>query len=232
MTSRVAQASTWPPPGPVGSHEVEVVAGHVDALRVVGKPEPDHRALDVAELENVLVLHHLAHRRIRLVLAGNRAGSHGIEVTVDAQRVRRGEIAEPGVERLHEPGVVERVGELEMARRLEEGEDGERRPALGLDGVDGAVERGAEERPLEGDHLAVARVERAQPEVAVLPKLAEGDVAVVRAVEQRLDRRGLESRCGSRSACRSCLRRASTWRALTSRSSSITQGVCRATPRA
>ena len=55
-----------------------------------------------------------------------------------------------------------------------------------------AVDVGAVEAPVEGDHLAVERIQGAQAEVAVLGQLGEADVAVVGAVEQRADRRSLE----------------------------------------
>ena len=60
----------------------------------------------------------------------------------------------------------------------------------------GAVDVGAEELAVEGDHLAVEPVQRAQPEVAVLGQLGEAEVAVEGAVEQRPDRRGLEEDVG------------------------------------
>ena len=62
----------------------------------------------------------------------------------------------------------------------------------GADRVDRAVDVGAEELAVEGDHLAVEPVQRPQPEVAVLGQLGEAEVAVEGAVEQGADRRGLE----------------------------------------
>ena len=62
--------------------------------------------------------------------------------------------------------------------------------------VDRAVDVGPVEAAVEGDHLAVEAVQRPEPEVAVLGQLGEGEVAVVGAVEQGADRRGLEEDVG------------------------------------
>jgi hypothetical protein len=45
---------------------------------------------------------------------------------------------------------------------------------------------------VEGNHLAFEGVERAEAEVAVLSQLGEGDIAVVGALQQRADPRGLK----------------------------------------
>ena len=58
--------------------------------------------------------------------------------------------------------------------------------------MDGAIDVGAVEAAVDGDHLAVEAVQGAEPEVAVLGELGECHVALVRAVEKRADRRGLE----------------------------------------
>ena len=76
--------------------------------------------------------------------------------------------------------------------RLEPGHHRERRLRPGAIGWTTPVDVGAEELAVEGDHLAVEPVQRAQAEVAVLGQLGEAEVAVVGAVEQGADRRGLE----------------------------------------
>ncbi|HEY1356310.1 MAG TPA: hypothetical protein VGF09_08335 [Solirubrobacterales bacterium] len=50
--------------------------------------------------------------------------------------------------------------------------------------------------PLERDHLAVEPVQRAEAELAVLGQLGEAEVALVGALEQGADRRGLEEDVG------------------------------------
>src|SRR4051794_20171695 len=57
-----------------GVDEVQVVAGDLDALDVGGEAEADHRALDVVELEDVLVGDDLSERAVRRLLGGGRAG--------------------------------------------------------------------------------------------------------------------------------------------------------------
>ncbi len=75
---------------------------------------------------------------------------------------------------------------------LEARHDGERRSRLPRDLPHEPIDIGAVETPVEGDHLAVEPVQRPQPKVAMLGQLSEGQVTVVRALEQRPDRRGLE----------------------------------------
>ena len=86
----------------------------------------------------------------------------------------------------------ERAGDLRLDRRRERGDHRERGPLLRRHLGERSVDRGPVEAAVEGDHLAVEAVQRAEPEVAVLGELGEGEVAVVGAVEQGGDRRGLE----------------------------------------
>ena len=55
--------------GAVCADEVHVVARNLDALRVVGEAKADERALDVREVEDVLVLDDLHERAVGLSLA-------------------------------------------------------------------------------------------------------------------------------------------------------------------
>jgi hypothetical protein len=58
--------------------------------------------------------------------------------------------------------------------------------------VDRTIDIGPVEAAVEGDHLAVEPVQRPQPKVTVLRQFGEAEVAVVGALQQRSDGRGLE----------------------------------------
>jgi hypothetical protein len=62
--------------------------------------------------------------------------------------------------------------------------------------VDRSLDVGAPEAAVEGDHLAVEGVQRPEAEVAVLGQLGEADVALIGAVQQSPDRRGLKEDVG------------------------------------
>ena len=115
-----------------------------------------------------------------------------VEVAPDAERVGGLGVPEPLVERRQERVALERALDLEPPIGAEVGQHRERAAALGLDRVQVPVHVGAQELSVERDHLAVAGIEGPEPEVSMLGELLEADVAVVRAVQQRLDRRGLE----------------------------------------
>src|SRR5262245_13725147 len=191
---------------------MEVVAGDVEPAGEVREPEPDHRPL-AGELEHVLVGDDLGQRAVGLRLARDRSSVDAAEAAGDPDRVRGIRQAELLVDRGEEGVSVHRAVELEAAVRLEEGEDRERRSLLGVDRVERAVDVRAQELAVEGDHLAVDGIEGPEPEIAVSGELGEADVAVVGAVEERLDRRGLNSRCGSCSAWSSSRLSVWTWSA-------------------
>ena len=116
-----------------------------------------------------------------------------VEVAVDADREARGAGGQLGVE----PGLRGRAGAAgpRLVRWIcgaKANDQRERRPLGVGDPADAAVDGGLEELAVERDHLPVAGLERAEAEVAVLLELAEGDVAVVGAVEQRVDGGRLE----------------------------------------
>ena len=90
----------------------------------------------------------------------------------------------------------ERLVDPRLDLRLEPRHHRERRPLLGGDRADRAVDVSAEELAVEGDHLAVEPVQRPQPEVARRRQLGEAEVAVEGTVEQGADRRGLEEDVG------------------------------------
>ena len=82
-------SSTCPPRAAVGGDEVQVIAVDLEPLGVVGEPEADHGAGDVAELEHALFVDDLAQRPVRGQLARDRAGADELELAVDADRAAR-----------------------------------------------------------------------------------------------------------------------------------------------
>ena len=130
------------------------------------------------------------------MLAGHRTHLHAIEAAVHADGVAGAAGRQARVQQAEQLVVVERARHREPDIGIEEDHQREGRPLLVRHPADGPVHRGLEELAVEGHHLAVARVQRAETEVAVPVKLAEADVAVVGAVEERVDGRGLEDHMG------------------------------------
>ena len=97
-----------------------------------------------------------------------------------------------GVEERQQRGLIERPLDRSGHSGLEESHHRKRCPLRIRHGADTAIHRGAEKRSIHGDHLTVAGLECAEPEVAMFAQLTEGNLAVVRTIEQCVDRRGLE----------------------------------------
>jgi hypothetical protein len=144
------------------------------------------------KLELVLFGDDLGQRPIGRVLAWDRAGPDALEGAIEPDGAgggaRRNQLVEAG----EQVAVGQRPVDLPLDRRLEAGDDRERGPLRGRHRVDPALDVGPVEIAVEGDHLAVQPVQRAEAEVALLSQLGEAEVAVVGAVEQRPDRRRLE----------------------------------------
>ncbi len=163
----------------------------------------------VRQLEDLLVRDDLGERPVRRLLARHRSGPDSSKrpSILTAQEARRPESAgrpRPAARhgrssprgRSRPPGRTERPRRRGSARWRAPG--------------DVPVDVGPVEAAVDGDHLAVEMVERAEPEVAMLGKLGKADVTLEGALEQRPDRGSLKSTWGSRSACRSACRIAST----------------------
>ena len=136
----------------------------------------------------------LGQRPVGRALARDRAGADELEAAVEADRAGGGAGRDQLVEPRQQLLVVERARRARASTvgsnrgdHRERGPRRRRRPRSTA-----PVDVGAEELAVERDHLAVEPVQRPQPEVAVLGQLGEAEVAVVGAVEQRADRRGLE----------------------------------------
>ena len=116
-----------------------------------------------------------------------------LELAVDTQRAARLGVGGDRVELGQQVGVG-RAGLRSRARATGSNQ------AIAANGVRSsgrtssisAVDVGAVEAAVDGDHLAVERVQRAEAEVAVLGQLLEGHVALEGALEQGADRRRLE----------------------------------------
>src|SRR3954469_11902053 len=177
---------------PLGVDEVEVVARHLEAARVVWEAEADHRPAHVLELEHVLLVSDLAQGAVGWALAGHRAGAHELELPVDAHGATRRVATKPRKESV----MVEGPLDPERLSRLEERDHREGRASLRRNVADHAVGVGAHEAAVHGDHLAVEGVQGSDPEVAVTGQLGEGQVALEPAGEERVERGGLEEGVG------------------------------------
>ena len=124
-----------------------------------------------------------------MALRGDGAQVDQLEAAVDPHRGARGR----GRQKLGEQR-VEIVGHahVQLDAGLEGGDDRERAAARGLGRVHRPVLGGAIDDPVGQHELAVERVERPQPEIATLRELGDGHIAVVGAVQQRLDRGDLK----------------------------------------
>jgi len=183
-----------PAGAPVRGYEVEVVAGGVQTLGVAGEAEADEAARAVVELEGGLMFDDLREGRVGLALAGYAARLDVVEVPLDPDGVARGLAAHEQIQARTERLEVQRRGERLGQVRLEEGHDGERRPHPSVDGVGPSIRLHLVEAAVEGDHLFVQRLERAQTEISAILELGEADVAVVLPLQQRVYGRGLEER--------------------------------------
>ena len=67
---------------PVRGNEVEVVAGDIQTLRVVGKPEADETTRDIVKLEGGLVFDDLYEGWVGLALAGHAARLDVLEAPI------------------------------------------------------------------------------------------------------------------------------------------------------
>ena len=180
----------------VGRGEVEVVAGDVQAVLLGGEAEADHRALGGSEVEDVLGGDHLVEGAVGLRLLRDRPRVDALEGAVDADCVDLLGVADLGVDRIAEG--IERgdAGQLEPVSGIEVDQDRERRPRVARDGLEVAVGARLPEPAVQGDHLAVDPVQGPEAEVAAALQLGERDVAVIGAVQERGDGRGLEDAGG------------------------------------
>ncbi len=178
----------------LGVDEVQVIPLSLQPARVVREAEADDGAGHVGQLEDVLVREHLEQRADT---AGTGAGpsgpgprSNSPSILIAQLRLRVcGDLVDP----------CQQVGRRRSAASSSSSSEGSNQAmaangvrSVGSTSVDQAVDVGAVEATVERDHLAVERVQRPEPEVAVLGELVEGDVAVERALQQRTDRRGLK----------------------------------------
>jgi len=74
----------------VRADEVQVIPAHLEALAVVREPEADHRALDVAKVEDRLGLNDLRQRPVGRLLSRDGSRVHELELAVDPHRARDG----------------------------------------------------------------------------------------------------------------------------------------------
>ena len=155
-----------------------------------GEAEADDHAADVAFLEHALTGEDAGQRRVGLTLGTDGAQPHTLEAPLDphggAGGRKRRELGKQRVDILGD-------ADVELDAGLEGGDQRERTATLGLGRVHRPVMGGAVEHAVGEHELAIERVERAKPEVAASCELGDGQIAVIGAMQKRLDRR-LEAR--------------------------------------
>src|SRR5215207_1131331 len=181
-----------PTDAPVLADEVKVVARHVEPPDTVRETEAREAAPDPVKLEGRLVLDDLDEGREGLVLPWHAACLDVVEVTVNPNGVAHGPVFDDQIQVGTEGRKVLYGGKRLEKIRLEEGHDGERGLAPTVHPVSTSVRPHLVEVAVEGDHLTVQRVERAETEIPAILQLRKTNVALVVAVEQGLDSRGLK----------------------------------------
>ncbi len=109
----------------VVGNEVFVIAGHADALHVIGRAEADQRAAPLMEREGRLLFYRFQHWAVRPFLTRHGTGFHVAELAVDphrAKQVRRGDLL---VDALVQLRLGDWPVELLADAGLEKGDDGE-----------------------------------------------------------------------------------------------------------
>src|SRR4051794_5258731 len=144
---------------PVLGDEVEVPAGHLDPLGVLGEAEAEHRAVDASQLEDVLLGHDLGEGPVGRLLSGNRSCSDEFEAPVDPDRARGRLGGYAAVDLGEQPVMVERALEVEADGRMEGDDDREGSQLIRRYLGDAALHVGPVEAAVDGDHLPVQMVE-------------------------------------------------------------------------
>src|SRR5215208_6609233 len=158
---------------PVGGNEVEVVAGDVQTLRVVGKPEADETTGDIVKLEGGLVFDDLYEGWVGLALARHAARLDELEVPIHPDSGAHGAPTDNPVQVVAKCLEVHRHGKGLGRIRLEDRHHGERGPGPSFDSVGSSVGLYLVEAAVQADHLAVESVERAQPEISTTSSSAK-----------------------------------------------------------
>jgi len=179
---------------PVRGNEVEVVAGDIQTLRVVGKPEADETTRDIVKLEGGLVFDDLYEGWVGLALAGHAARLDVLEAPIYPDSGAYCSPTDNPVHVITKALEAHLYGEPPGEVRLEERHYGERGPRLSVDGISPPIRPYLVEGAVQADHLAVERVERAQAEISITLEFGEADVALVFSLQQGIDGRSLEQR--------------------------------------
>lgn len=181
----------------VGVQEVQVVAGDRDALRVVRRAEARDGPFDVGEGGQGLVPGGLHQGRVRPPLSGRGAGGHLCEQPVETYRVEEVATRDETVAQRLRLGTRHGTVDAGLLVRAEERDGGERGLLRGVGRRRGAVRPQVVEPGVESHELAVQFVEGPETEVAVATQLADGEITLVDAVEQRVDGGRLEDLMGA-----------------------------------
>lgn len=177
--------------------EVEMPSRRIHAPQIVRHAEADHAALHVAQVDHVLAGDHLAQRPVRRTLALDAAYPHVRETPVDTRQVEQVGRDDPHVERPRQRPEILHRRQLEPLVRPQPLDHGERGRRGGRQRAHATMCIGMVGHPVEDDHLALQRTDRAQAGVAVAQQLRIGDAAFVQpSLAQRGGRRELVDHVG------------------------------------
>src|SRR6188474_2949507 len=146
--------------------EVEMKAADLDPLDVFGKAEAEHRPGQIEQLEDMLLGDDLGQRPVGRGLAGNRAGADELEASIKSDRTGGSPGGYQLVESRQQLFVAERSVEALIDLGLEVGDHCERRSRRRLHLAHRPIDVGAIEAPVEGNHLPVQSVQRAEAQIA------------------------------------------------------------------
>lgn len=158
----------------VVGNEVFVIAGHADALHVIGRAEADQRAAPLMEREGRLLFYRFQHWAVRPFLTRHGTGFHVAELAVDphrAKQVRRGDLL---VDALVQLRLGDWPVELLADAGLEKGDDGEGGFLLQAGRPGAAVGAQLVYFLIESDQFAVQMIEGTKAEITVLEQLGNG----------------------------------------------------------
>src|SRR4051794_27530641 len=145
---------------PVLADEVEMPAGHLDSLGVLGEPEAEHRPVETGELEDALAGDNLGQRPIGRFLARDRSPPDALESPVDPHSAGGRVGGDPPIDFGEQAIVVDRALEAEVEIGLEGDDDCERRPLLGRNLADPTLDVSPVEVAGDGGPLPLPGGER------------------------------------------------------------------------
>ena len=171
--------------------EVFVVAGHVNALHMLRRSEPNQDPLALVEAKNRLVVEYVGHRPVGRRLARYRAGMGVAKMAVNTQGaeqiVRRDLLVDDVVQLFAADRFIERFAIL----RLKPGHHRERRTLFHTGFAGAAVGAQLVNFAAKRDQLAVQFIKGPEAEITVGEQIGDGRITFINAAKQRAHQRGL-----------------------------------------